>query len=154
MQGERRSSSSRARRSGSRSAASVELRLDVVADLDGGVDARHGEGGRSEFVECVGEASGRVGGGQMDVAAALGQPDRDRRGDGGLADPAFAHDHHDARPGTVELVDQVVDAVDVGYVGLLDRRGGWRLAGDQGTEGSYPGEVAGDERHVPIWPGW
>ena len=83
----------------------------------------------------------------MDVAAALCQPERDRGGDGGLADPALAHHHHDAGPRTFELVDEGVDAVDVGYVGLLDRRGGCGMAGDECTQGTDPREVAGDERH-------
>ena len=57
--------------------------------------------------ERVGEVGGGVGGRECDLVAAVGERDRDRGCDRGLADPALAHRHHDSAPGAIELVDQL-----------------------------------------------
>ena len=81
---------------------------DVVAVLlDGflGVD-----GADLEPIDVVAEGGrqvrGGVGGGEQDLLAALNQGDGDGGCDGGLADTALAHRHHEPMVGLGELVDQ------------------------------------------------
>ena len=67
----------------------------------------------------------RVGGGQVHLAARLGQRDGDGRGDGGLADPALAHAHDQSVIGPQDLADQPGQ----GRIGEIRR---WGRAGPGG----------------------
>ena len=76
-----------------------------------GLDRRHGiDAGDLQAVDgavqCLGEVRRRVRGGQVHLAARLGQRDGDGRGDGGLADPALAHAHDQSVIGPQDLADQ------------------------------------------------
>jgi hypothetical protein len=98
VQGERRSSSSRAR------PCSVQLGALGLQDLLGavalgfgvGVDAADSLRWGSAAVQRVGQVGGRIGGGQVHRQAAPGQLHGHGRRQGGLADPALAHQHHQA----------------------------------------------------------
>ena len=65
--------------------------------------------------ECTPEACGRVGGRQRDGQAPAGEVDSECSGDGGLAEAAFAHRHHQAVPAVGEVVGDVGEG-DVGCI--------------------------------------
>ena len=68
-------------------------------------------------VEGSGEVGGRVGGRQLHLVAAGGQGDRDRGGDGRLADAALAHGHDQTSSPGGDLVDQPVQRLRRGHTG-------------------------------------
>jgi hypothetical protein len=113
------------------------------------VDAAHLQA-RQAAAERVGQVGGRVGGGQVHAVAALHQAHRQRRGDGGLAHAALAHDHDQAVPRGGQFIGQRAS----GSAGKGGRRvgaGGAPLR--SGTPAAAPARrqahgVEGAQRHL------
>ena len=98
--------------------------------------------------ERVGDVRGRVGRGERDLVAAVHERERDSGREGRLADPAFAHCHHDAVAGCVKLIDELVKP---GKVNRDRLRGACHPAivcPGELAQSIESGDVAGDEPHA------
>jgi hypothetical protein len=112
----------------------------MARDFGGGIDAADAQVW-NVVLQRAGHMGGGVGGGEQHPVAAPGEAERHGRGNGGLADAAFAHGHHHAVAGGGQSIDEPAKAgrqrdVRRRHSRRQTRRRGWRLK--RGRKASRP----------------